>query len=78
VSRKRDDAKSARFEASLQKIADALGKPAGTKTMGEVMQRIGRARQRYAHAAQPEPHQQTIGKILGLSANPGGTQRSVI
>ena len=46
--------------------------------MGEVMQRIGRARQRYAHAAQPEPHQQTIGKILGLSANPGGTQRSVI
>ena len=29
-------------------------------------------------ASRPEPHQQTIAKILGLSANPGGTQRSVI
>jgi transposase len=29
-------------------------------------------------ATRPEPHQQTILKILGLSANPGGTQRSVI
>ena len=29
-------------------------------------------------ATRPEPHQQTIVKILGLSANPGGTQRSVI
>ena len=47
-----DDAKSSRFEASLEKIAAALGKPAGTKTMGEVMQKIGRARQRYARAAQ--------------------------
>ena len=47
-----DDAKSSRFEASLQKIADALGKPAGMRTLGEVMQRIGRARQRYARAAQ--------------------------
>ena len=47
-----DDAKSAGFEASLEKIAAALGQPAGTKTMGEVMQKIGRARQRYARAAQ--------------------------
>jgi hypothetical protein len=47
-----DDAKSSRFEASLQKIADALGKPAGMRTLGEVMQRIGRAKQRYARAAQ--------------------------
>jgi len=47
-----DDAKSARFEASLEKIAAALGRPAGMKTMGEVMQKIGRARQRYARAAQ--------------------------
>ena len=29
-------------------------------------------------ATRPEPHQQTIVKILGLSANPGGTQRTVI
>ena len=29
-------------------------------------------------ATRPEPHQQTIARILGLSANPGGTQRSVI
>ena len=29
-------------------------------------------------AARPEPHQQSITRILGLSANPGGTQRSVI
>ena len=29
-------------------------------------------------ATRPEPHQQTILKILGLSVNPGGTQRCVI
>ena len=29
-------------------------------------------------ATRPEPHQQAIARILGLSANPGGTQRSVI
>ena len=47
-----DDAKSARFEASLEKIAAALGRPGGAKTMGEVMQKIGRTKQRYARAAQ--------------------------
>ena len=29
-------------------------------------------------ANRPEPHQQAIARILGLSANPGGTQRCVI
>ena len=47
-----DDAKSRRFEASLERIAAALSKPGGAKTMAEVMQRIGRAKQRYARAAQ--------------------------
>ena len=47
-----DEAKASRFEASLQNLADALGKPTGTKAMGEVMQKIGRAKQRYARAAQ--------------------------
>ena len=47
-----DDAKCLRFETSLQNIALALSKPAGTKAIGEVMQKIGRAKQRYARAAQ--------------------------
>ena len=47
-----DDAKSARFEASLGQIAAALSKPTGAKSMGEVMQKIGRAKQRYARVAQ--------------------------
>jgi hypothetical protein len=47
-----DDAKSAGFEALLQKLVDGLGKPAGAKTMGKVMEKVGRAKQRYARAAQ--------------------------
>jgi len=47
-----DEAKASRFEASLQKIADALSKPTGLKAMGAVMQKLGRAKQRYARAAQ--------------------------
>ena len=47
-----DDAKSNRFIATLQKIVDALAKPAGTKAMAKVMEKIGAARQRYARAAQ--------------------------
>ena len=47
-----DETKAARFEANLQKIADALSKPTGVKTIGEVMQKLGRAKQRYARAAQ--------------------------
>lgn len=47
-----DDAKSSLFEAALQKLADGLAKPAGAKTMSKVMEQIGRAKQRYARAAQ--------------------------
>lgn len=47
-----DDAKSAGFEALLQKLVDGLGKPAGAKTMDKVMEKVGRAKQRYARAAQ--------------------------
>lgn len=47
-----DDAKSAGFEALSQKLVDGLGKPAGAKTMGKVMEKVGRAKQRYARAAQ--------------------------
>lgn len=47
-----DDAKSAAFEALLRKLIDGLGKPAGAKTMDKVMEKVGRAKQRYARAAQ--------------------------
>src|SRR5665647_2810487 len=47
-----DDAKSAGFEKLLQKLVDGLGKPAGTKTIDKIMEKVGRAKQRYARAAQ--------------------------
>lgn len=47
-----DDAKSAGFEALLQKLVDGLGKPTGAKAMDKVMEKVGRAKQRYARAAQ--------------------------
>lgn len=47
-----DEAKSAGFEALLQKLVDGLGKPAGAKTMNKIMEKVGRAKQRYARAAQ--------------------------
>jgi transposase len=47
-----DDAKSSRFEATLQKLADGLSKPASAKTTSKIMEKIGRAKQRYARAAQ--------------------------
>ena len=47
-----DDAKSNRFEAVLQKLADGLTKPRGTKEKTKVMERIARAKERYARAAQ--------------------------
>jgi transposase len=47
-----DDSKSAAFEALLRKLIDGLGKPAGAKTMEKVMEKVGRAKQRYARAAQ--------------------------
>ena len=47
-----DDAKSAGFEALLQKLVDGLGKSAGVKSMDKIMEKVGRAKQRYARAAQ--------------------------
>ena len=47
-----DDAKSSRFEATLQKLADGLSKPAGAKAIDKVTEKIGRAKQKYARAAQ--------------------------
>ena len=47
-----DEAKSAGFEALLQKLVDGLGKSAGAKTMEKVMEKVGRAKQRYARGAQ--------------------------
>jgi len=47
-----DDTKSSRFEAALQKLTDGLSKTAGAKELGKVMERVGRAKQRYARAAQ--------------------------
>lgn len=47
-----DDAKSAGFEALLRKLVDGLDKPAGAKTLEKVIEKVGRAKQRYARAAQ--------------------------
>ncbi|MBI3901412.1 MAG: IS1634 family transposase [Nitrosomonadales bacterium] len=47
-----DNAKSSRLEATLQKLADGLGKSTGTKAIDKVTERIGRAKQKYARAAQ--------------------------
>ena len=47
-----DDAKSAGFEALLQKLVNGLGKSAGVKSMDKIMEKVGRAKQRYARAAQ--------------------------
>ena len=47
-----DDAKSSRFEVVLQKLVDGLAKPSSAKTIAKIMEQIGRAKQRYARAAQ--------------------------
>jgi transposase len=47
-----DTKKAEGFEAALQKIADGLAKPRGAKDAGLVGERIGRAKQKYARAAQ--------------------------
>lgn len=47
-----DDSKSSAFIATLKKLADALAKPGATISMTKTMERIGRAKQRYASAAQ--------------------------
>ena len=47
-----DGAKAAGFEAVLLKLQAGLSKPRGTKDLATIMQRLGRAQQRYARAAQ--------------------------
>jgi len=47
-----DDAKSNAFIAALQKIVAALARPGNGKTLAKVREKIGRAKQRYASAAQ--------------------------
>jgi transposase len=47
-----DTAKAAGFEAVLTKLQAGLSKPRGTRELGKVMERIGRAKQRWARAAQ--------------------------
>jgi len=47
-----DDSKAAGFEAVLAKLQEGLSKPRGTKDLAKIMERLGRAKQRYARAAQ--------------------------
>lgn len=47
-----DAAKTAGFEAVLLKLQAGLSKPRGTKDVAKIMERLGRARQRFSRAAQ--------------------------
>jgi transposase len=47
-----DAAKTAGFEAVLLKLAAGLSKPRGTRDVAKIMERLGRAKQRYSRAAQ--------------------------
>ena len=47
-----DTSKAERFEAALQKLVAGLTKPRGTTDSAKIQQRIGRAKQKYARAAQ--------------------------
>jgi transposase len=61
-----DAAKTAGFEAVLAKLQAGLSKPRGTKDVAKIMERLGRAKQRYSRAAQ---HYQ-----VEVSKDDGGTQ----
>jgi len=47
-----DAAKTAGFEAVLLKLQASLSKPRGTQDVAKIMERLGRAKQRYSRAAQ--------------------------
>ena len=47
-----DTAKASGFEAALGKLQAGLSKPRGSHDLATIMQRLGRAKQRYARAAQ--------------------------
>lgn len=61
-----DAAKTAGFEAVLLKLQAGLSKPRGTTDVAKIMERLGRAKQRYARAAQ---HYQ-----VALSTDDSGTR----
>ena len=65
-----DAAKSVGFEAVLLKMQAGLSKPRGTKDVAKIMERLGRAKQRFARAAQ---HYQ-----VALAKDDSGTQVSAI
>jgi transposase len=65
-----DDTKAAGFEAVLTKLQAGLDKPRGTKEVGKIMERLGRAKQRFARAAQ---HYEVV-----LTKDETGTQASAI
>ena len=65
-----DDTKAAGFEAVLLKLQAGLTKPRGTKDVATIMERLGRAKQRYSRAAQ---HYQ-----VELATDANGTQVSAI
>lgn len=65
-----DDSKSSAFIATLQKLVDALAKSGATISLTKTMERIGRAKQRYARAAQ---HYQ-----INVVADEGGTNVAAI
>ena len=46
-----DSAKAAGFEAVCSKLVAGLSKPRGTRDVGKIMERLGRAKQRFARAA---------------------------
>ena len=47
-----DAAKAAGFEAALLRLVAGLSKPRGTKDVAKILERIGRAKQRFSRAAQ--------------------------
>ena len=65
-----DAAKSAGFEAVLLKLQAGLSKPRGTQDVAKIMERLGRAKQRYSRAAQ---HYQ-----VEVTKDKGGTLVSAI
>ena len=52
-----------RFERALQKLVVGLAKPRGTKDPDKIRERIGRAREKYARAAQHYAIDMTRGRI---------------
>ena len=71
-----DDTKAVGFEAVLLKLQAGLTKPRGAKDVATVMQRLGRARQRFARAAQ---HCQVdVATVATDAGDPRGTQVSAI